>query len=54
MRGFEMSNLIGPRSYLQDWVAASKEAGVTVLRVNPVGGDPVRAVEEFRAIVDDA
>jgi F420-dependent oxidoreductase-like protein len=49
----EMSNLVGPRTYLQERVGAFKAAGVTVLRVNPVGGDPVRAVEELRAIVDD-
>jgi hypothetical protein len=26
---------------------------VTVLNVNPIGPDPVKAIEEFRAIVDD-
>jgi F420-dependent oxidoreductase-like protein len=50
----EMSNLVGPRGYLLERVAAFKEAGVTVLRVNPVGSDPVRALEDFRSIVDDA
>ena len=33
-------------------VAAFKEAGVTVLSVNPVGADAVRQIETLRDIVD--
>jgi len=48
----ENTNLVGPRSYVAERIAAFKEAGVTVLSVNPVGGDPVRTVETLRDIVD--
>jgi hypothetical protein len=33
-------------------VAAYKEAGVTVLSVNPVGGNDVKAIETLREIID--
>jgi hypothetical protein len=48
----ELANLVGPKSYVKERVAAFKEAGVTVLSVNPVGPDPVRAIETLREIVD--
>jgi hypothetical protein len=35
-------------------VAAYKEAGITVLSINPVGPDPVKTVEQLRSIVDAA
>jgi hypothetical protein len=47
-------HLVGPEGYLRERVAAYKEAGVTVLAVRPVGGDPVKIVERLRTIVDDA
>jgi len=47
----EKSSLIGPRSYVAERVEAYKEAGVTVLSVNPVGGDPVKTIEQLRDIV---
>ena len=50
----ELSNLVGPASYIKERVAAYKEAGVTVLSVNPVGPDAVKQIEILRAIVDDA
>ena len=34
--------------------AAYKEAGVTVLNVNPVGSDPVKTIDQLREIVDAA
>ncbi|MEZ5265102.1 MAG: LLM class F420-dependent oxidoreductase [Acidimicrobiales bacterium] len=46
------AHLVGPKSYLKERIGAFKEAGVTVLNVNPIGPDPVKAIEEFRAIVD--
>jgi hypothetical protein len=39
---------------VKERLGAFKEAGVTVLNVNPVGPDPVGAIEELRALVDDA
>ncbi len=48
------SNLVGPRSYVAERLAAFKEAGVTVLSVNPVGPNPVKTIEQLRSIVDEA
>ncbi|MCU1361420.1 MAG: putative oxidoreductase [Ilumatobacteraceae bacterium] len=50
----ELSHLVGPKSYIKERIGAFKEAGVTVLSVNPVGPDAVKAVETLRSIVDDA
>ncbi|MEY3339748.1 MAG: hypothetical protein RL575_841, partial [Actinomycetota bacterium] len=47
-------NLVGPRSYIKERIGAFKEAGVTVLQVNPVGPDPVREIETLRSILDEA
>ena len=48
----QKAHLVGPRSYLKERIGAFKEAGVTVLNVNPIGPDPVRTIEEFRALLD--
>jgi hypothetical protein len=48
-----LSNLVGPKSFIKERLGAFKEAGVTVLQVNPVGPDPVREVEILRGIIDD-
>ena len=50
----ELSHLVGPVGYIKDRVGAYREAGVTVLSVNPVGPDAVKQIETLRAIVDDA
>jgi F420-dependent oxidoreductase-like protein len=50
----ELANLVGPKSYVKERVGAFKEAGVTVLSVNPVGPDAVQQIEMLREIVDDA
>ncbi len=51
----EKSQLIGPRSYVKERLSAYKEAGVTVLSVNPLGGqDPVKTIEIMRELVDEA
>jgi len=50
----ELSHLVGPVGYIKDRVGAYKEAGVTVLSVNPVGPDAVHQIETLRAIVDDS
>jgi hypothetical protein len=46
------ANLVGSTGFIRDRIAAFKEAGVTVLSVNPVGPDPVGQIEKLRAIVD--
>jgi len=46
------ANLVGTPGFIKERVAAYKEAGVTVLSVNPVGPDPVREIEKLRAIID--
>jgi len=48
----ELSHLVGPKSYVKERVAAFKEAGVTVLSVNPVGPNAVEQIELLREIVD--
>ena len=48
----ELSHLVGPKSYIKERVAAFKEAGVTVLSVNPVGPNAVEQIEMLREIVD--
>jgi alkanesulfonate monooxygenase SsuD/methylene tetrahydromethanopterin reductase-like flavin-dependent oxidoreductase (luciferase family) len=46
----ESTTLIGPASYVRERLAAYREAGVTILNLNPIGeGDPVRAVEQVRS-----
>ena len=50
----ELSHLVGPVGYIKERVGAFKEAGVTVLSVNPVGPDAVHQIETLRAIVDDS
>ena len=46
------TNLVGPRSFVKERIAAYKEAGVTILSVNPVGGDAVKTVETLRELID--
>jgi F420-dependent oxidoreductase-like protein len=46
------ANLVGSPGFIRERVAAYKEAGVTVLSVNPVGPDPVGQIEKLRAIID--
>ena len=48
----ENTNLVGPKSYIKERLAAYKEAGVTILSVNPVGGDPVKQIETLRELID--
>src|SRR4051812_20135008 len=47
----EMTNLVGPASYVQERIAAFREAGVTNLQVAPVpadGGDPADLVRQAK------
>jgi hypothetical protein len=48
------ANLVGPAGHIAERVAAYREAGVTMLSVNPVGGDDLAQIEQLRAIVDAA
>ena len=48
----EKTHLVGPRGYIKERLAAYKEAGVTILSVNPVGGDAVKTVETLRELID--
>ena len=48
----EVQHLVGPKSFIKERVGAFKEAGVTVLSVNPVGPNAVEQIETLREIVD--
>jgi alkanesulfonate monooxygenase SsuD/methylene tetrahydromethanopterin reductase-like flavin-dependent oxidoreductase (luciferase family) len=45
------SNLVGPPGYVKERIAAFKEAGVTHLSVNPVGGDIVKTIEQLKSLL---
>jgi Luciferase-like monooxygenase len=45
------SNLVGPKSYIKERLAAFKEAGVTILSVNPIGPDAVKQIETLKELV---
>ena len=47
----EKTNLVGPAGYVKERLAAYKEAGVTHLSVNPVGGDPVKTIEQLKSLL---
>ncbi len=44
----ELTNLVGPESYVKERLAAFREAGVTVLNITPLGPDPTRTVEQLK------
>ena len=41
-------NLCGPESFVKERLAAFAEAGVTVLNIVPVAGDPLRTIETLK------
>ena len=45
------SNLVGPKSFIKERLAAFKEAGVTVLSVNPIGPDAVKTIETLKEMI---
>ncbi|GIU83983.1 MAG: LLM class F420-dependent oxidoreductase [Acidimicrobiales bacterium] len=47
----ELTNLCGPASWVAERVAAYREAGVTVLNVVPVGGDPAEQIAKLRELL---
>ncbi|GAA0982340.1 MULTISPECIES: LLM class F420-dependent oxidoreductase [Nocardiopsidaceae] len=44
----ELTNLVGPESYVRERVEAFRAAGVTQLNVTPVGGDPAALVGKVK------
>jgi F420-dependent oxidoreductase-like protein len=44
----ERMSLIGPAAYVQERIAAFREAGVTTLNVTPVGDDPIKVIDRLR------
>jgi F420-dependent oxidoreductase-like protein len=44
----ERTSLIGAAGHVKERVAAYREAGVTILNVNPIGADPVADLEQLR------
>lgn len=42
-------NLCGPEGFVKERLAAFAEAGVTVLNITPVGGDPLRTIETLKS-----
>lgn len=50
----EKAQLIGPRSYIKERLAVYRDAGITSLSINPVGGqDPVKTIEQLRELMDE-
>jgi F420-dependent oxidoreductase-like protein len=48
MEWMEASNLVGPASYVQERIAAFREAGVTSLQVSPVSDDPAATIAQVK------
>jgi F420-dependent oxidoreductase-like protein len=44
----EAANLVGPASYVQERIAAFREAGITNLQITPVGADPAAVVSQVK------
>ncbi len=50
----ENTTLCGDEAYISDRLAAYREAGVTSLNVNPVGGDPAAVLGRLRELAEHA
>ena len=48
MEWIEQSNLVGPASYVQERIAAFREAGVTNLQVSPASDDPAATIAQVK------
>lgn len=46
------TNLVGPKGFVKERIEAYREAGVTILSINPVGPDPVGTIETLRELID--
>jgi Luciferase-like monooxygenase len=44
----ELTNLCGSPGFVQERLAAYREAGVTVMNVTPIGADPVKTIEQLK------
>ena len=47
----ELTSLVGPAGYVQERIAAYREAGVSVLNVTPIGPDPLATVRTVEGVV---
>jgi len=47
----EMVNLVGPASYVEERIAAFREAGVTDLQIVPAAEDPVALVSQMKELI---
>ena len=47
----EAGNLVGPKSYVAERIAAFREAGVTMLSVNPASDDPAATIREVKEML---
>lgn len=45
----QMINLCGPEGFVKERIAAFADAGVTVLNITPVGGDPLATIETLKS-----
>jgi F420-dependent oxidoreductase-like protein len=46
------TTLVGPEGYIRERLAAYREAGVTILNVEPVGPNPVATIARLRELMD--
>ena len=47
------TSLVGPAGWVRERVAAYKEAGVTILNVNPIGKEPDKDLAQVREWLED-
>ncbi len=45
------SNLVGPKSFIKERIASFKEAGVTMLSINPVGPNAIQNIETIKEMI---
>jgi F420-dependent oxidoreductase-like protein len=45
------SNLVGPKSFIKERIASFKEAGVTMLSINPVGPNAIANIETLKEMI---
>ena len=50
----ERANLVGPPSMVKERLGVWKEAGVSVLNVSTVGGNPAATLGTLRQLLEDA
>ena len=45
------SNLVGSKSFIKERIASFKEAGVTMLSINPVGPNAIQNIETLKEMI---